>query len=85
VLTRRVDAERPRRHDLGRERLGVAALHFRDARLHGVSRQTAPDEDDESVESRDTVPAVGERLDRELELLVSLDGRSHARKVAAPG
>ena len=35
-------------------------------------------EDDEAVEARDAVPAEGERVDRELELLVSLNGGGHA-------
>ena len=63
-------------------RLGVAALHLRDARAHRVARQAAPDEDDEAVEARDAVPAEGERVDRELELLVSLNGGGHARRLA---
>ena len=41
----------------------------------------AADEDDEAVEPGDAVPAEGERVDRELELLVSLDGCSHASRL----
>ena len=43
----------------------------------------APDEDDEAVEARDPVPAVGERVDPELELLVALHRRSHALRLQA--
>jgi len=48
------------RDDLGRDRLGVPALHLRDARLHRVTRKAATHEDDEAVQARDTVPAEGE-------------------------
>src|SRR5262245_35814883 len=77
VGARRIDALGPRLQHLGRERLGVAALHLRHARAHGVARQAAPHEDDEAVQPRDAVPAVRERVDRELELLVPRDGCGH--------
>ena len=82
VRTRRVDTLRPGSDDLGGERLGMTALNLRHARLDGVSRQAAADEDDEPVQASDAVPAVRERLDRELELLVTLNGGSHARRLA---
>ena len=41
----------------------------------------APDEDDEAVQARDAVPAVGERVDLELDLLVQLHRRGHRRRV----
>ena len=63
VRARRVDAVRPGREDFGGERLGVAALDLRHARADRVARKAAPDEDDEAVQTRDTVAAVGERLD----------------------
>ena len=78
VRARRVDALRPGRDDLGGDRLGVAALHLRHAGAHGVAGQAAPDEDDEAVEPRDAVAAEGERVDRELELLVPLTGAATA-------
>ena len=53
----------PGSNDLGRERLRVGALHLRDARAHAVAGQAAAHEDDEPVEPRDAVAAVGERLD----------------------
>ena len=37
-------------------------------RAHDVAREPAADEDDEAVQPRDAVPAVGERLDLEIEL-----------------
>ena len=82
VGARRDDALGPRRQDVGDDRLGVAALHLRHARANRVARQAAAGEDDEAVEAPDAVPAEGERVDRELELLVSLNGRRHAWKVA---
>src|SRR5581483_12238223 len=51
----RVDAIRPGREHVGRERLGVAALHLRHAGADAVARQAAADEDDEAVGARDAV------------------------------
>ena len=65
--------------ELGDDALGEAALHLRDPRADVVARQTAPDEDDESVVPRDAAPAVGERVDPELELLSFPNGRSHGQ------
>ena len=77
VPARCVDAQRTRRQHLGGKRLGVPALHLGDAGAHRVSRQAAPHEHDESVQARDTVPAVGEPVNGELELLVLRDGCGH--------
>ncbi len=84
MRARRLDPLRPRREHARGERLGVTALHLRHAGAHRVAGQAPPDEDDEAVEARDAVPPVGEGVDRELELLVSLDGGGHARNVASP-
>ena len=73
----------PGSSDLQRQRLGVVPLHFRHARAHRVAREAAADEDDEPVEARDAVPAVGERVDRELELLVPLDGGGHRPRLVS--
>ena len=77
VGARRVDPLRPRPQDLGRERLGVAALDLRDPRAHTVARQAAPHEHDVAVESRDSVAAERERVDLELELVAFGDGGGH--------
>jgi hypothetical protein len=82
VRARRLDALRARADDLGRERLRVVPLHLRHARAHAVARQAAAHEDDVAVQPRDAVAAVCERLDVELDLLVSRDGRSHRPRVA---
>ena len=75
VGARRDDALGPGREDVGDDRLGVAALHLRDPGAHRVAGEAAAGEDDKAVEAPDAVPAEGERVDRELELLVSLNGR----------
>jgi hypothetical protein len=77
VLTWSLDARRAGREHLGRDRLGMTALHFRDAGAHNVTRKTGAHEDDEPVQPRDTIAAEGERVDLELELLVALNGRRH--------
>ena len=58
----------------------AARPHLRRTRADGIAGQAAPDEDDEAVETRDAVPAECERLDLQLELLVSLDRRRHAAR-----
>jgi hypothetical protein len=84
VLAGRLHAGRTRLDDLEGDRLGVVSLHLRDLRAHRVAREPAADEDDEAVQARDAVPAVGERVDREVELLVLLDGGcSHPASLAA--
>ena len=82
VGARRVDAVRPGGEHLGDDRLGVAALRLRHARLHPVAREAAAHEDDEAVEARDAVPAEGEGVDRQLELLASLDGDGHVQQAS---
>ena len=77
----RLHARGARLDDLRGERLGVIALHLRDPRANRVARKPPAHEDDEAVQPRDAVAAVGERLDPKLELLVDLDGRGHRRRV----
>ena len=79
----RLDAQRARLQDFGDERLRVAPLHLRNARANRVTGQAASHEDDESVQARDAVSAVGEPVDRELELLVSGNRSGHSLSVAA--
>ena len=81
VLARRVDPRRSRLDDLERERFRVVALHPGHARADDVARQPAADEDDEAVQSRDAVPAVRERLDPEVELVVRSNGRGHGPSI----
>ena len=69
VAARRLDPVGPRLEQRGAHGLGEAALDLRRARAHEVAGQPAADEDDEAVESGDAVPAVGERVDAELDLL----------------
>jgi hypothetical protein len=83
MLARRLDANRARYEHLDEVGLGVAALRLRDPRAHRVSWQTAPDEDDEPVQARDTVPAEGERIDGELELVTPLHWRGHDSRLHA--
>jgi hypothetical protein len=59
----------------------VVPLHLRHAGADDVPREPAADEDDEPVQARDAVPAVGERLDPEVELLVFTDGRGDATSI----
>ena len=70
VDARRLDPLRPLPDDLDRQRLRVVPLHVRHPRAHRVPGQAAADEDDEPVQAGDAVPAVGERVDLELELLI---------------
>ena len=77
VRARRVDAQRRRARGprWRAPRRGGAAPS---SRARGpCPRKPAPDEHDEAVQARDAVPAVRERVDRELELLVLRDGRGH--------
>ena len=70
---------------LDRERLRVAALHLRHPRADEVAGKPAADEDDEAVQPRDAVPAVGERVDPELELVVVRRGGHRLRVALADG
>ena len=79
VRARRLDPVGAGREHLDRRRLGEAALHLRHARAHRVAGQAAADEDDEAVQARDAVAAVGERVDVELELLTVADRGGHER------
>ena len=82
VGARRVDSVCARLEHLRRERLGVVSLHLRHTRANPVAGQAATNEDDEAVQAGDTVPAVRQRIDGELELLILGDGRGHGRSVA---
>ena len=73
----RVDACRARFDELGDDALGESALHLGDPRAHIVTGHAAPDEDDEPVMACYPAPAVGERVDSELELLSLANWRSH--------
>ena len=81
MRARRLDPVGARRQHLECGRLGEAALHLRHAGADGVARQPAAHEDDEPVQARDAVAAVGERVDVELELLtVARPGRPWRRQ-----
>ena len=77
VRARRDDTVGPWREHLEHRRLGEPTLDLRDAGADRVAGQAAPDEDDESVQPRDAVAAVGERVDVELELLTGADRGGH--------
>ena len=77
VRAARLDAARARLQQLRAERLGVALLDLRHLGAHEIARQAALHEDDEAVPARDTVAAVGERVDAELELLSLGYRRAH--------
>ena len=63
-------------------RSGNFALSRRqNARADYVAGQPTTDEDDEAVQSRNAVPAVRERLDPEVELVVRSNGRGHATSI----
>ena len=78
MRTRCVDAARRRLDDIDGERLREAALHLRHPRTDAVAREPAADEDDEPVEARDAVAAVGERVDLKLDFVVHLHRGGHA-------
>ena len=77
----RRDAVRRRLEHLDSAGLGVRALGLADDGTHAVARHRARDEDDVAVEPRDAVPAVGERVDGQLELVAARGagpgGRGH--------
>ncbi len=77
VRAGRLHPLRPGRQDLGRERLRVVALDLRDAGADGVAGKATAHEDDEAVQARDAVAAVGERVDPELDLLSGADRGGH--------
>ena len=82
---RRLDPLRAGLEHLRRDRLGVPPLNLRHARANGVPGQAGADEDDEPVEPRDAVPAEGERVDLQLELLVALYRGGHGASLDGPG
>ena len=82
---RRLDALGARLDNLDGERLGMAPLDLRDASAHRVAGESAPDEDDEAVQPRDAVAAVGERVDVELEFLILRNRRGHAGRLSRTG
>ena len=84
VRARRLDALRPGREDVDRERLRVVPLHLRHAGANTVSGKPATHEDDVAVQARDAVPAVREGLDVELDDVVTPDGSGHGPTVATP-
>ena len=63
------------REDLGHPGLGVGALALADDGPHPVARQAPGDEHDVVVQPGDARAAVGERVDRQLELVTSLRPR----------
>ena len=82
VVARRLHPLRARLEHLHRERLRVTPLHLRDPRANLVARQPTTHEHHEAVHPGDAVPAVGERLDLELELVVPGERRGHRPTVA---
>ena len=69
VLSHRRNAIPGSAQDLDGAGLRVAALGFRDDRADDVARERLLDEHDVTVEPCDSGTAVGERVDRELELV----------------
>ena len=62
---------------LGRDRLGVPALHLGDACTDDIPGKPGAHEHDEAVDAPDPVPAEGERVDVELDLLVATKRNGH--------
>ena len=82
VVARCLHPLRARLEHLDRESLRVAPLHLRDPRANLVPRQPPTHEHHEPVHPCDAVPAVGERLDLELELVVPGNRRGHPSSLA---
>ena len=59
----------------------MVPLHLCDAGSHDIAGESSAHEDDESVQARDAVAAVGERLDPEVELLVLANRRGHPTSI----
>ena len=78
VRTGSFDASRACLEDALGGRLGEAALRLRHTRTDTIPGQPSANEHDESVQARDAVAAVRERVDLELELLPSPNGRGHS-------
>jgi hypothetical protein len=77
VPARRLDPQRAGLEHFDRKSFRVPALNLRHPRANPVARQSSAHEDDEAVEPGDAVAAEGERLDRELELLIAHDRCGH--------
>ncbi len=71
VVGARRDAVGRRLDDLDGARLGVGALGLADDGAHAVAGNGAGHEHDIAVTARDAVAAVGERVDRQLELVAA--------------
>ena len=84
VRARRLHALRAGREKVDRQRLRVVPLHLRHACPHAVAGEAAPDEDDVAVQPRNTVAAVREGLDVELDFVVTPNGSGHGTTVALP-
>ena len=82
VVARRLHPLWARLEHLDRQRLRVTPLNLRDARANLVARQSPTHEHHEAVHPGNAVPAVGERLDLELELVVPGERRGHRPTVA---
>ena len=84
MLGERRDPLRTRLKDLDRSRLGVGALGLRHDGEHAIARNPALDEHDVAVAAGDPGAAVGERIDRQLELIAARGtGRSRGDGVGA--
>ena len=76
-----LDALRRRLEHLRHECFREPTLHLRHAGAYPVARQASAHEDDEPVQARNAVPAVGERVDLEVDLLVHLHRSGHGPRV----
>jgi iron complex transport system substrate-binding protein len=82
VLARRIDPKRARLEHIDGQRLSVPALDLRDPGPNLVSREPPSDEDHEPVQPGNAVAAERERLDGELDQLISCDRRGHEASLA---
>jgi hypothetical protein len=85
MAARGLDARSTRLDELRDDALREPALDLRDPGTDRVAGKSAAGEDDEPVVTPHAVPAVGERVDVELELLSILDGSRHRRPSVASG
>jgi hypothetical protein len=77
VPTGSVHAMRAALENLRHAPLREPAFDLAHPRPHAVAGNGSAHEDDEPVDAADAVPAVGERVDSELELLAFPDGCGH--------